>query len=152
MRVENQTAFCRNVNLRKESHGEDKVAAVTIAITGIKMDAELLDELCPMSQQKLSDVLFVDANPRLQQLYPLSLDLELEPYTVQINRLRMQHCTIKGITLTPEVGRSVSVSLKVHTLMEDSFAAPLARAQQEDVRISIEPAQVDVEDQQAKAA
>ncbi len=144
MKIENGQGFCSNVNMRKETHGDEKVAAVTVALTGISVPVDILDEFCPLSGAKLSDILYADENPILTQLYPLHLDIELEPYSVQINRTKMPHCTIKNIKVTPEIGRVCTVSVQVNTLLQDNFAAPLAKAQQEDVTLQISPAQADL--------
>lgn len=144
MEIKNGQGFCANVNMRKETHGDEKVAAVTVSLTGISIPVEMLDEFCPMAGAKLSEILYADENPILTQLYPLTLDLELEPYSVQINRTKMPHCTLKRLSITPELGRVCTLSLQVNTLLQDNFAAPLAKAQQEDVTLQISSAQADL--------
>ena len=94
--------------------------------------------------------MYVDQNPRLQQICPLKISTEYEPYEVEINDVVLSHCTIKKIVVEPNIDRKVMVSLQVNTLLEDDFAAPLAKAKQEDVRFSMRPAQVDVEDPEAR--
>lgn len=153
MKIEDGQAYCSNIVNRKEKHGDEKVAAVSVKLEQIQFDAELLNELCPISGSSLIDTLYIDQNPRLQQLYPITVSTELEPYRVRINDVVMKHCTIKNIKIMPDVGRKLIVALQVNTLLEDQFAAPLARAQQEEVSIDIQPAQADVDKpEQAKAA
>ena len=147
-----------NVNFRKESHGEDRVAAVDIKIE-TKASNLLLDSIDPELRKRFfkkpskgeQQPLPIDGNNLTALAMPMlaeqKIGHEYQGYEVEIGSL-LDHiepvffadAKVKRLSFNPLEGGSIELSLTISTLIdEDDDAALLSAWRRGEVRLSLTP-------------
>lgn len=170
--LDKHDADITNVNFRKESHGEDRVAAVDIKIE-TKASNLLLDSIDPELRKRFfkkpskgeQQPLPIDGNNLTALAMPMlaeqKIGHEYQGYEVSIAGL-MDHiepvffadAKVKRLSFNPLEGGSIELSLTISTLIdEDDDAALLSAWRRGEVRLSLTPpAKQSGESEQQEAA
>lgn len=156
--LDKHDAVIGNINFRKETHGDEKVAAVDVSVT-LSASALLLDTF----DKKLRKAFFEKPGKGEQQALPIDgnnltalalpylrkqkLDQKFESYEVHFHSL-LEHIEpvffadvkVKLEEVTFIEGGSIDLNLKVSTTIEDTDDAPLLAAwRRGEVRVSLTP-------------
>lgn len=156
--LDKHDASIRNVNFRKQNHGDEKVAAVDITID-LKASNLLLDSIDP----KLRKAFFAKPGKGEQQALPIDgnnltalampflseqkLTAEYEDYEVELASL-LDHidpvffaeAKVKKLAFQPIEGGSIELALTISVTIEEDDDAPLLSAwRRGEVRLSLTP-------------
>jgi hypothetical protein len=156
--LDKHDATITNVNFRKQNHGDQKVAAVDIAIE-MKASSLLLDLIDP----KLRKAFFAKPGKGEQQALPIDgnnltalalpflgeqkLSQEFEDYEVYLHSL-LEHidpvffldAKVKKLAFTPIEGGSIELTLAIAVRIdEDDDAALLSAWRRGEIQLSLTP-------------
>lgn len=136
-------AEVKNVNPRKERHGENLVLAVDVDLK-ISCTAEILDQL----DLSLKNHVYGEHGPLFPEIGSYSWKREFENHDLKLGKSSFKEVTLRKLKFTPETGESVGVELQATWYPNAKDVGPLADLIGEQVTISSEPRQRDLVDEQ----
>jgi hypothetical protein len=130
------TATIKNLNVRKEAHGEEKVLAVDLKLEFQSMRSEN----CEFFDPAAAGFLWRGEDGEVRNLYlaPVVYDVEIENCIVKIGRQKFGDCTVKKFTLEPMQNAVMKLGCHVIIHPGDSDVSKLAPLVQEDASVVIQ--------------
>ena len=141
-----------HINIRTEKHGEEDVTACDLSIS-VVLPNEVLDQLF-ISEAAPYKSAFWDAEGRVSEptISGIKLSHNFKGHTFKISvgiedAKASDDVAIKGLSWTPENGRTLKLKFKVGIRCDEEDIAHFATGLNKHVQIAvIPPAQMDIED------
>ncbi|MFM7009269.1 MAG: hypothetical protein ACKO0Z_08080 [Betaproteobacteria bacterium] len=96
LNFKNQTATLKNMNFRKEAHGDEKISAIDLKIN-VLMSAKNLGWFHP----DLEDMLFNHAHVRFPNMDAISWEGEIEHCDILIDSIHIKDAKLKKFSMKP---------------------------------------------------
>jgi hypothetical protein len=130
------TATIKNLNVRKENHGEEKVLAVDLKLEFQSLRSEYCDFFDPAAEAFLWRG--EDDEVRNTFLAPIVYDVDVDNCVVKIGKQKFGGCIVKRFALEPRNGGVMNLGCHVIIHPGDTDVSKLAPLVQENAAVVIQ--------------
>lgn len=135
--MQNQPATLKNVNVRKELHGDQKVLSVDLKLA-MQIGPSILERFDP----SLEDFLYVKGQVRFPLMGPITWDNEIEHTQLNVSGIEIKDAKLRKFSLTPQLDpagqKQLDLILTASYYPSDNNLSRLGELVQEEVTLDID--------------